>query len=59
MVQFSKETENRQKYDSVDTLQLPSSNSIGTYYSCKNMDLRGTMEDFFEINERVSIKIVG
>lgn len=52
MVQFSKYTKIGQKHDIMNTLQVHSSNSIGSYLDCLNIDQKRIGRDFLKNIEK-------
>lgn len=59
MVQFSKGIETWQKHDVADILQVPSSNNVGIYLRCKNIDHKRTKRGFVKIKEKINNKLTG
>lgn len=58
-IQFSKGINKALKTEITDILQITSTNSIGTYLGCLNIDKRRTKADLEEIRCRIGQKRVG
>lgn len=57
MVRFSKGVKRRKKLGVANILQVPTSNCIGPYVGCRNIDCKRMIRDFMVIKEKFNFKL--